>query len=29
MALRLGWDRREIGRQIDAYHEELAANYPR
>jgi glycerol-3-phosphate dehydrogenase len=29
MAPRLGWDRREIGRQVDAYHEELASNYPR
>jgi glycerol-3-phosphate dehydrogenase len=29
MAPRLGWDRREIVRQIDAYHQELAANYPR
>jgi glycerol-3-phosphate dehydrogenase len=29
MAPRLGWDRREIARQIDAYHEELGANYPR
>jgi len=29
MAPRFGWDRREIARQIDAYHEELAANYPR
>jgi glycerol-3-phosphate dehydrogenase len=29
MAVRRGWDRREIARQVDAYHEELAANYPR
>jgi glycerol-3-phosphate dehydrogenase len=29
MASRLGWDRREIGRQVDAYHAELESNYPR
>jgi glycerol-3-phosphate dehydrogenase len=29
MAARLGWDRPEITRQVDAYHEELDANYPR
>ena len=29
MAVRLGWNRAEIGRQVDAYHAELDANYPR
>jgi glycerol-3-phosphate dehydrogenase len=29
MAPRRGWDRKEIARQVDAYHEDLAANYAR
>jgi glycerol-3-phosphate dehydrogenase len=29
MAPRLGWDRAEIARQVDAYHADLDANYPR
>ncbi|MBI3854267.1 MAG: glycerol-3-phosphate dehydrogenase, partial [Planctomycetes bacterium] len=29
MAARLGWDRREIARQVDAYRADLDANYPR
>jgi glycerol-3-phosphate dehydrogenase len=29
MAARLNWDRRDITRQVDGYHAELDANYPR
>jgi glycerol-3-phosphate dehydrogenase len=29
MAVRLGWDRGEITRQVDAYHVQLDENYPR
>ena len=29
MASRLRWDRREIALQVDAYHQELASDYPR
>ena len=29
VATRLGWDRAEITRQVDAYHAELDENYPR
>lgn len=29
MAARLGWDRAEITRQVDAFHADLDANYPR